>query len=1481
MSRINRLRIINLRYNHDSIQIGDEQFDFNGQNTLMTLRNGGGKTVLVQMMMAPFVHRRYRDLADRPFASYFTSSKPAFILVEWKLDGGGGYVLTGMMVRRSQDTESPEELEITNFIFEYPGGNAMDLEHIPVTEKSPRGEILKGYVQCRQLFDTWKKEPGTPFFCYDMNQPAQARQYFEKLADYDIYYREWEAIIHKVNLEESGLSNLFADCKNESGLVEKWLLDTVEKKLNRGTDSMKEFRSIMGKYAVQYKDNRSKIQRRDTIEIFRQQAQKVRSGAEVCRKTEQEMEEQENAIASFRDTLSELLRIQAGKEENLRQQEQAIADEMTLLRYQKYSAEIVKNTHEQAENQSVRERLNDIRERLAGKRKNTERRQHLLACAKQQEELNEASQDLAETEEQLRILRDKDRDLAPEREKVGSRLAGYYTEKLKDSEAEQKEKEKELRQMEADRTSARTAREEAEKARQQLAGELGAMKERIRSYDEAEERFNRRYHASLSRNVLGEYEEGALTEAKLSWQDQKKKLEQDQKEAFAGQANTEQEMEAVRRRLEDVRRRRTILEENIRQAKERKDEYDRELSERRGILRYFEIPEEELFNTASILEAADSRLQKNEEVRKNMAVTLHGLEREYRQLSGGEVIELSEDFRRMLEEAGISCLYGMEWLARNQNTESQNRKLVQQYPFLPYSLLMSASEADRLRHLTVRTNTSAPIPILIREDMAQGAGSAEAETGNGNRPGGPNLAKAEQVIDFDHVSFYLCFNDALLNRKKLREMVEAKAQEIRRVKEDEKRKADEYRMYYEQRGILANQKVTGEEYEKLKAQMEALRESAAASSRQAEQMQRHLDELSAGLKEYEKIVREKSEQIRKYEILLEDFETLCKEYKETLEVLRRRHKAQEQDKKLEKMIADLRIRQGELENAIRSADMQKNSLLQKIDRFRQAALEFAFYAAAPGSLTEEEAVSLKARYEAITSRVSGEQKELEKKIKRQSARKQKKQKELDGNAAEYGFSAQMWQNVSYDQAEELRLQKEAAAYLEQMQQTQAEIMVCEKKAGALEERKKTILANMLEDAGRSDPLPEEDIPAINFDEAIATCRHDAKTKAEEVKEAEDRRRMYDENLTALAEFDNLKRREETPLDDTMEGMSGALIKKRQGELKRGYVHLQDTLRKNREETARTIGGIMRDEKLQEDFFQKPLETLQSLTDSAEQLQNQLDIILGSFDQLIEKLLIDISLVDKEKARIAGMMEDYLHHVSTDLGKIDDNSTIMIREHPVKMLKIGTPDWEENASMYQIRLKDYMDDVTDHCVGLLEENRNIEEYLGARITTKALYDAVIGIGNVTVRLYKIEADREYPITWSEVARNSGGEGFLSAFVILTSLLYYLRRNDSDVFAEKKETKVLIMDNPFAQTNASHLLIPLMDVARKSGTQLICLTGLGGESIYNRFDNIYVLNLYSSSLRSGMRYLKAEHERGSADESMMVSNVRVTGEQMRLF
>ena len=246
-----------------------------------------------------------------------------------------------------------------------------------------------------------------------------------------------------------------------------------------------------------------------------------------------------------------------------------------------------------------------------------------------------------------------------------------------------------------------------------------------------------------------------------------------------------------------------------------------------------------------------------------------------------------------------------------------------------------------------------------------------------------------------------------------------------------------------------------------------------------------------------------------------------------------------------------------------------------------------------------------------------------------------------------------------------------------------------------------------------------------------------------------------------------------------------------------------------------------------------------------------------------------------------LLEDYVKEVHQNMDRIDANSTITIRERPVKMLKIQLPSWEENENLYHLKLQDMIDEVTKKGLQILAKNGNAQEYFGTQLTTKNLYDAVIGIGNVQIRLYKIEAQREYPITWAEVAKNSGGEGFLSAFVILSSLLYYMRKDETDLFADRNEGKVLLMDNPFAQTNAAHLLKPLMEVAKKTNTQLICLTGLGGESIYSRFDNIYVLNLIAARLRGGMQYLRAEHLRGNEPETMVLSQIQVMEQQELIF
>ena len=140
MGTINTVRIINLNYNNNSIKVNDEIFNLNGQSTLISLHNGGGKSVLVQMLTAPFVHAKYRNTKDRPFDGYFTTNRPTIVLVEWLLDNSKNKLMTGYMVRQNQesDEENPNNLDMIGIISEYDNACINDIYSIPVVEKTKK-----------------------------------------------------------------------------------------------------------------------------------------------------------------------------------------------------------------------------------------------------------------------------------------------------------------------------------------------------------------------------------------------------------------------------------------------------------------------------------------------------------------------------------------------------------------------------------------------------------------------------------------------------------------------------------------------------------------------------------------------------------------------------------------------------------------------------------------------------------------------------------------------------------------------------------------------------------------------------------------------------------------------------------------------------------------------------------------------------------------------------------------------------------------------------------------------------------------------------------------------------------------------------------------------------------------------------------------------------------------------------------------------
>ncbi|MDO4272900.1 MAG: hypothetical protein Q4D16_04450 [Eubacteriales bacterium] len=1472
MSKINALRLINLNYNNNAIRISDEIFHLNGESTLLSLRNGGGKSVLVQMMTAPFVHKRYRDAKDRPFESYFTTNKPSFIMVEWVLDQGAGYVLTGMMVRRSQDTsdQTSENLEMVNFVSEYQEPCLGDIQNLPVVEKGKKEIVLKNFSACRQLFETFKRDRSMKFFYYDMVNAAQSRQYFDKLKEYQIHYKEWETIIKKINLKESGLSDLFADCKDEKGLVEKWFLESVESKLNKDRNRMKEFQTILEKYVGQYKDNESKIKRRDTIRYFKEEASRIQEKAGIYQEAAIQETEQENMVVNFIAELNRLWEKTTGEHTAVVNEAEAIRQAIARVEYEKLSGEIYDLEDKERYHSSNREMIAMEQDNLEREAESIEKKIHLLACAKQQGIADEDKKELEVLRQKLLVCRQKDKNLEPERKRLGYMLKCHYQEAVKDNRHREEECREKIRQTTADLEQEKEKILLFQKEILEKAGRQGELRSKTETYGQREERYNSRYEEKFLRNILGEYEPGFM---EITQQSYEQELERSVRERTSRKKMLDSSRERhrqLKRNLDDLRAEQIHKKAEQEKNRQLKEKYDGELEEREVVLRYLGLDKQDLFHNDIILQASEKKLLEIAGIRRSLEKEEDELQKEYSRLTQGRVLELPEEFESELENLGIHVVFGMEWLNKNGNTPGENQKLVDKHPFLPYALILSAKELEKLSLNISDVYTSFPIPIIVREQL-EGAGAG----------------KKDRVLSFSGVSFYVLFNENLLDEEKLAVLVAEKARQIKKKQEAVSIRQTEYREYFQRQELIKNQEVSKARYEALENSLEETALEMTRLDEEFRNLSQQMAELEKDISNLEEDINKAVREIEGQRRRLEDFSQLCKEYEDYLACRKELERCIRDTEKLKEKEGISQSRYEKLQELCRSLESERDGLEMEYLTLRDGLRRYQTYEEVSlpegdgNGEQEREIQEMEARYQAITSAMSQELHELEEQERKAARRSGDSEDELKHLKVKYGLRPEEWMNIRYNRKEESH---QEILLEDRRNQIEGKKMLWndeDKKIAVISQQILERKEKMRRECGQEEPLPKAEIQSQDFD----SRKNQLLFQENEINKRADKLKMhlqsYDENLTALCEYTELKMQKPVVWEQNIEDMTSQELRNFKGILIRDYNQRGRDRQAAKEQLVHVLNQLVRIDVFQEDFYKKPLEAMLELTNDADQVILQLNTTIQSYDSLMEKLEVDISMVEKEKNKIVEILEDYIKEVHQNLGKIDHNSTITIRERPVKMLKIQIPEWEENESLYRIRLQDFIDQVTQKGISIFRQNENAQEYFGTQITTRNLYDTIVGIGNVQIRLYKIEEQREYPITWAEVARNSGGEGFLSAFVILSSLLYYMRKDDTDIFGDRNEGKVLVMDNPFAQTNASHLLKPLMDIARKTNTQLICLTGLGGESIYNRFDNIYVLNLITASLRNGMQYLKADHMRGSEPETMVLSQIQVMEQQSLIF
>lgn len=282
--------------------------------------------------------------------------------------------------------------------------------------------------------------------------------------------------------------------------------------------------------------------------------------------------------------------------------------------------------------------------------------------------------------------------------------------------------------------------------------------------------------------------------------------------------------------------------------------YQNELEIRKNILKYLDMEERYLLDTDRILENSGRKLRELEELRRNLEKEEDSLEKEYLSLTSGKVLELPEELEKELDDLGIHTVYGMEWLKKNGYSQKKNQMLVRKNPFLPYALILTRQEIEKLGRNDRNVCTSFPVPIVEREKIEE---FQEKYT--------------DKIVNFPGISFYILFNENLLDEEKLQAMIWEKKKELEKLNQAVDQRKKEYAEYFQRQETLKNQSVTKEKWEEIQELLKTLEEEKKSLEKDIRDAAQELDSLKTAHEKLQNLLIKSAAEIDRQKQRLEDF----------------------------------------------------------------------------------------------------------------------------------------------------------------------------------------------------------------------------------------------------------------------------------------------------------------------------------------------------------------------------------------------------------------------------------------------------------------------------------------------------------------------------------------------------------------------------------------------------------------------------------
>lgn len=1447
MPKLNSNRIVNLTYNNNSenaaTKIMDEIFELDCEHTLKLLRNGGGKTVQTQMMIAPYVSPRYRNLGNRNFEDYFTDEKnPTYIAAEWVLESGEK-ILIGLVVKKgsSQLLENePSGLDIMSYVYEYVDDeDEYSIKNIPFSKRTENGYVVLSMNDAEELFKRIKSKNKFTFDYYNLNIDSNRSRYYKKLRSYSIEPNEWETIMRTINQEEGGLAKLFDNSKTEEGLIDAWFLKNIHSKLNKDDDVVKELQMSVKKYVE------NKMSKQNLIDII--------EGIEEYKYYTKE-------ILLISEKYKEILENKFTKEEKIKElliynykENKKIGSELDYLNLEKDNTLklIAMNNYEEESykyHTLVRERdmaevelldENSKLESLKNELKKLERDENLHQVINLNNQKEERVKELESIQAKIDKELKSNKEIEAELSDVSYTLKALLSkekDKYNNDINECLTKDKELTKQ----------KDESEKSIINLKTEQGILKSDIKKYEDGIlKEYTNLLDDMKSKHELPLYvDEGVINDLKLSFINKMTIKENEYSNTLKDIDNINKELEELKNSINNSNIKKIKLENESKNLKEKLIAAEKNCEEILNVLDYINEEETKLFDNTYII---NKLLELINKTKSNIDYNTHEKIKKIQQIDmikKGVITEIPTDIKDKLNELGINYDLGLNYLNNLKISDMEKEKLLISNPFLPFSLVLSSEDIDLLKKIDLDISSSYNLLIANKDKLMQEL----------------NLKIDKNIYQIDKLNILFNFNKALLSeniRKNTISNIELEVYDLTNIiKEfnEDLSLINEYLHKVKGFNITENYLLDlKNKINKNDGEIDEITFKIANYEKRKEEI------LNKVLKEKEELLSDINNQLKSIKIEVKEIDKFLNSYlifnKEYSNVKMKEDRIDIINNELDKL--SLFVEEIKSNLALNEASIWKlkellKDVLDEINEIDSLNLNLD-----NANVLVLEKNVLEAKFKALKSKSFVNIDGLEESLKVIKKNINRIEKEMNIIITHYSIDKNEYINEIY-----LEEFKERIKYLKDVksEEIEAQIKVVTDKTVVLEKLKESVVkkqklckkiyentkAVYTKVGSEIDFIGNVlDLETIN----IRDFKEEENKLKEELSIIESKKDNLDIILEAIRKsnqrldffsyiIDNIEHIDSVDVDldinpiEDLDDITTELIK--------DFKLIEENINENKKHMEEAFSLLTINFKYKDiSPFSKNIQELISMKEEPSLVITFINTSMECLDRLKRKHEYDLSVINEEKENILNTILKYVEEVYAHFGTIDKNSRIDIDGENQKMLEIKQPNWD--IVLYNTKIKDYFDNIVSNCEKRIALGEPMDEYIAVNITTSKLYNAVVGISNVRIHLKKLEYVNNKIATsrikWKDVMKNSGGEGFVSAFVILVSLLSYMRTDNEVLSSKKEEGKVIIMDNPFGKMSSEHLIKPVMTIANKYNVQLICYTAQKGDNIYNRFPNIY--------------------------------------------